>query len=159
MNNQRTLAKRQHRLLAMHLALCCWLRQKDAVILERSTFTEYLGLERVKLSRVYQFEHDVKTWFPFSISFYLTKKEDSFSSIILSRIEIPQVVKSGSKSMDERVEVASGVGFLLARSKELSHRYPTILEKDVVAELAVWASGLDDPTLNSTESDQDNEFL
>ena len=146
MTDQRTLAQRQHRLFAMHLAICCWVGQQDAVILERNTFTRYLKLERVRRARVKQFEEDASAWFPYQTSFFLTSQEDSFSSIILSRILIPQAVTSGSKSMNQRVEDAGNVGFRLAPSQKLSHRYPDINEEDVVSELAVWAVGLSAPT-------------
>jgi hypothetical protein len=151
MHDQRLLAQRQHRLLAMHLAVCCWLNQKDAVILERATFARYLGLERIKKARVYQFNADVNSWFPFTVNFFLSNRDDSLSSIILSRTEIPQSVIEGSKSTNERLIVADGVGFRLASSSKLSHRYPDIIEKNVVAELAVWASGLDNPSLHLQE--------
>mgnify|MGYP007092091518 CR=1 FL=1 len=145
MTDQRALAQRQHRLLAMHLALCCWVSKKDAVILERGTFTKYLSLERVRRARIKQFEEDASAWFPFKTAFFLSGKEDSLSSIILSRIPIPTEVSSGSKSMNQRVIDAARIGFALAPSKDLSHRYPEINEEDVVAELAVWAAGLSAP--------------
>ena len=116
------------------------------MILERSTFTKYLQLERVRRARIKQFEEDASAWFPFKTAFFLTGKEDSLSSIILSRIPIPNEVSSGSKSMSQRVIDAAGIGFALALSKDLSHRYPEINEEDVVAELAVWAAGLSAPS-------------
>jgi hypothetical protein len=90
------LAERQHKVLGLYLAICCWINKLDAIVLERSDFLKFLGLERVKRARVNNFQSDIKKWFPHQYPYFKTKAADCFSAIILSRNDIASKLPKGS---------------------------------------------------------------
>ena len=143
-NPQRELAKRQHRILGLYLAVSAWSNNLDAIVLERSNFTNFLSLQRVKRARVAQFEEDVRQWFPFTSAFYATDN-DSLHTLYLSRVSLEAKLPSGQMNTSARVTGARQKGLAIRAFNDLAKDISKVNESDVVSFVALLASGLEIP--------------
>jgi hypothetical protein len=143
-HSQRVLAKRQHRILALYLAVGAWSNNLDAIVLERATFTRFLSLERVKRVRIKQFQEDVREWFPFTKPFF--SKGDSLHSIYLSRTCLEAAIPKGSMNTSERVKALRLKNVAIKEWSQIDKDIQRVNEHEVVSFVALLASGLTIPT-------------
>ena len=97
-------ARRQHRAVALFTVLQCWLRDLDGIVLDRPHLERLLGLRRFKGTRISWIKTDFKEFFPFREVYYLTKKQNSFGSLYLSRVRLRGVLPDGEMSDSERIK-------------------------------------------------------
>ena len=82
--------QRQHRLFAMFAAIQAWKRNLDALILTRYHLNRIFDVTRFERSRLDALKSDLKSWFPFSLTFKLVK-QGRLENIIISRCKLDDV--------------------------------------------------------------------
>ena len=100
-------ARRQHRTAALFAVIQCWLRNLDGLALSRRHLERLLGLERFKGTRVDWLLEDLKDFFPHQQIYWITGKQKSLGSLILSRLDMAGHLPTGSMTTEERI---AGIG-------------------------------------------------
>jgi len=140
----REACRRKHRVLGHYLAIQAWLRKLDCIVLQRRELEHFLGLERFKSTRVTWLIVDLKPWFPFHESYYLSKSPSSISALFLSRVEIAGHLPKGTMTTDQRIsrlsKDAPKTGKFVLKT---SQKPPS--EDSIVSELALVTAGLREP--------------
>jgi hypothetical protein len=96
-------ARRQHRTAALFAVIQCWLRKLDGLALSRRHLERLLGLERFKGTRVDWLLEDLKEFFPYQETYWLTGKQKSLGSLIVSREELAGFLPKGSMTTEDRI--------------------------------------------------------
>jgi len=142
-DSQRLLARRQHKILGLYLAVGAWSNNLNAVVLERASFTRFLSLERIKKARIKQFKEDIKDWFPFVEEFY--QGGDTLHSIYLSRLKMTHYLSKEKMNTAERIKRARGKGLAIAEWRHVCKDITSINEEEVISFSALLAAGLASP--------------
>jgi len=138
------LAKRHHRILGLYLAVLAWTNNLDALVLDRVSFTRFLGLERVKRARLQQFKEDIEEWFPFTCHYF--SDGDTLHSLYISRVPMDGAIPKGTMRDPERVKGARESLFAIAELKSLRKDIEMIKEDEVISFVALLAAGLAAPS-------------
>src|SRR4051812_19133205 len=93
-------ARRQHRAISLFAVIQCWSRNLDGVGFERAHLQRLLGLSRFKRTRVEWLEEDLKEFFPFTSTYWVTGASDSFHSMLISRLSLTPFLPHGSMTTD-----------------------------------------------------------
>lgn len=142
----RESCRRQHRVLSHYLAIQAWVRGLDCIVLVRDDLERFLGLKRFKSIRIEWLREDMKPWFPNQVAYYRTNAASSIHSLFLSRIPIEKHLPGGSMTTDQRISRMKAGAPSTARFSKTRSRSQIPDEKEIVAELAVLAAGLDQPS-------------
>jgi hypothetical protein len=147
----REACRRKHRVLGHYLAIQAWLRKLDCIVLQRRELEHFLGLERFKSTRVTWLINDLKPWFPFHVSYYLSNSPSSIHTLFLSLIDMVTHLPKGTMTTDQRIsrlapDAPKTEKFLL----KTSAKPPS--EEHIVSELALVTAGLREPAIFSLES-------
>lgn len=110
-------ARRQHRTAALFAVIQCWLRNLDGLALTRQHLTRLIGLERFKGTRVEWLLEDLSDFFPYQEIYWISGKQNSLSSLFLSRIELKPYLPSGTMTTAKRIEGISPDGPRIATFK------------------------------------------
>ena len=134
---QRESYKRNHKLLAIYLAITAWKLGVDCVIVQRNQLLPFLDIGRAEGSRFKMIEEDVKDFFPYVAPFHVGEKaQGAFAALYLSRYPIPEETDFELMSDEDRAIALIGKGL-----KTAVVEIPT--EAEIIKELACMTHGLD----------------
>jgi hypothetical protein len=97
-------SRRQTRSIGLFLVIYCWVRDLDAVVLNREHLERLLGLQRFKGTRVKWLQDDLKEFFPYQ-QFLVYPPKDSFAGFFVSRVDLSEHFPSGRMSDSRRCEI------------------------------------------------------
>ncbi len=110
-------ARRQHRAISLFAVVQCWLHTLDGVAFQRPDLQRLLGLERFKLARVEWLEEDLKEFFPYIRTYWLSKRNNSLGSLIVARVPIAEALPLGTMTTEARLKGIPAGGPRLALFK------------------------------------------
>lgn len=110
-------ARRQHRTAALFAVIQCWLRNLDGLALTRQHLTRLIGLERFKGTRVDWLLEDLREFFPYQETYWISGKQNSLGSLFLSRVELQPYLPGGTMTDEERIAGISPDGPRIAMFK------------------------------------------
>jgi hypothetical protein len=96
-------ARRQHRAVGLFAVIQCWLRGLDGLAFQRRHLERLLGLERFKSTRVEWLQEDFREFFPHQEVYWITGKNNSLSSVFVSRLPLTDALPTGTMSTSSRV--------------------------------------------------------
>ena len=143
-HSQRILARRQHRILGLYLAVRAWANNLDAIHVDREDFCRFLGIKVVKKARLDQFEEDVKEWFPELSIFYFSGQV--FSGIYLSRVPLEGILSTRRMMTPERIKLARKEGLAIEDLSNIVKDVKKLKEADLVSYVSLLSSGLEVPS-------------
>ena len=107
-------ARRQHRTVALFAVIQAWLRNLDGLVFQRKDLQRLLGLQRFKQTRIEWLEEDFREFFPYQAIFWETYPVESFESLYVSRVPLPEEHTKGEMTDKARVQRISEAGPRLA---------------------------------------------
>ena len=138
----RLACRRQHRVFGQYLALQSWVRGLDCIVVERRDLEHYLGLERLKGARIEWLKDDLLPWFPYQQDYQMGGRSNSIHSLFLARVPVATFLSEESLTTEDRI-TAMPAGSPKTGLLVPSNRFwPPPTEKEIIAQLAVQASGL-----------------
>jgi hypothetical protein len=132
----RKSAKKQHKTLACYLSLWAWINKVDCVVVKADAIFRFLGVEKMRSSRIKWITQDVKRFFPYVDELYCTQTR-GYQSVYLSRLPFPAGFAKKSMTTQKHVNVLNRKGL---RTKVARLRQ----EKKMVALLAAVTHGVGD---------------
>lgn len=97
-------ARRQHRAVSLFAVVQCWVNGLDGVAFERRSLERLLGLARFKRTRVEWLQEDLKEFFPYQSTYWLSSNSNSFSSLFVARVPLEGYLPVGSMTSGERIK-------------------------------------------------------
>lgn len=139
--------RRQHRIVGYYLALQAWLRNLDCIVLNRSDLQTFLNITNTGEDRIKQFTADNKPWFKFHKAYYRRGSKTYIRSLFLSRVDISPYLPSGLMGVEQRIAktVTAGGAIRIEQFSKSDGLHKVPPEKDMVSDLALFATGLKTP--------------
>jgi hypothetical protein len=141
----REYCRRQHRIIAHHLAIQAWLRGLDCIVLVREDLEQLFDLHRFKSARVGWLQEDMRPWFPHQEAYYRSGADSSIHSLFLSRVPVDDFLPSGTMTTEKRIAGMAPNSPKTARFSEDGKEHKAPSDADIVAHLALLAAGLEPP--------------
>ena len=141
----REYCRRQHRIIAHHLALQAWLRGLDCIVLVRRDLEHLFGLQQFKSTRVEWIREDMLPWFPHQEMHVRSGTEGSIHSIYLSRVPIADFLPRGTMPTDKRIAGMAPNSPKTARFSKVGKENEVPSEAEIIASLALLAAGVEPP--------------
>lgn len=133
----REAQERLHKTLGAYLIIKAWQLKVDCLVLQRETLLQFLNIERMKNARLDWLKKDLVEYFPHQ---WTTKfsKSGTYSTLYLSRFEIPSISKEKTMTDEKRIEIMKTYGL-----NSQIYKMPDL--KEMVSIMALFSSGLLSP--------------
>src|SRR5436309_10063720 len=102
-NPHRGFCRKQDRVLGDFLAVHCWCRGHDGIVVGRDFLRLFLSIWKFKEARLDWLRADLKPWFAHQVLYVYSGSTPA--SIFFSRVPIEEFLPSGRMSNERRIEL------------------------------------------------------
>ncbi len=114
-SDNREVARRQHREVALFAVIQCWLRNLDGLVIEREALERLTGIDRFTQTRIGWRREDFREFFQFR--HVIPMGTQPLGSLYVSRRKLEGVLPGGRMSDEERIARAKEAGLRLGLFK------------------------------------------
>lgn len=114
-SDNREVARRQHRSIALFAVIQCWLRNLDGLVIDRKYLERLTGIDRFTQTRIEWLQKDFYEFFKFRK--VIPVGSQPLGSLYVSRRKLEGVLPGGTMSDEKRVAGAKEAGLRLGLFK------------------------------------------